>query len=734
MLAFPGMSSLSSSSTSPDAAAAEERSSPCLLDLPGIGPVREAALAEAGILTVDDLLTLAPRRYEDRSRFMTLAQMARLPAGVKGTTLVEVRSSRLLRTRRRGLTITRARVSDGSTEEEVVWFNQPYLVRHLTPGRRLILFGCVGGGGRRPDCIQNPEMELLPQDEGAEASVHMGRVVPIYPRTAGFSSRQLRRLLHQALAAGAARAPDPLPVELLRRRELPERPAALRALHFPADKVDPAQLAARRTPAQRRLIYEELLLLLAALHLKRQERRRAPRGWTCLPAAETDEELKSYLPFSLTAGQEKAWQIIAGDLRGPTPMARLLQGDVACGKTAIAILALLLAVKSGSQAALMVPTEVLALQHHARLDQLLASSGIRVGLLLGGRPTDAARRLKAEMAGVEPCLVVGTHALIQRDVRFGNLGLAVIDEQHRFGVAQRLRLAGKGRQPDLLVMTATPIPRSLALTRYGDLDLVEIRDQPPGRAPVRTEILPRSRAESAWEAVRGAAAAGQQAYIVYPLVDESKSNDLAAACEAYADLGAGALAGLRLGLVHGRLPARDRQATMAAFTAGQLQVLVATTVIEVGIDVEDATVLVVEHAERFGLAQLHQLRGRVGRGNRPSTCYLLHRDGLGDEARQRLSVLKKTSDGFELAREDLRLRGAGELLGVRQHGSMGLRLADIVRDEEILQEAREDCLKISTADMPAELAQAARRRWGQPLGLGSGWESDVAVGSRHDHP
>ncbi len=690
--------------------------------LRGIGPARAARLGTLGIASVEDLLLLAPLRHEDRRAFHSLRQLAALPPGEKGTVRVKVVESRLIRTRRRGFSLVRAAVSDGETQETAVWFNQPYLARHLAPGRELILHGdCKPSRGRgRPRQMENPELEMLPAEAGPEDAIHMGRVVPVYRRVGPLSGRMLRRLMHQALQdlpPGAAA--DPLPEEMRARLALPGRAAALHALHFPEGTVEEGVPAAA-TAARRRLAFEELLLLCLALERKRRQRRASRRGFAYQVPPDLRARMARLLPFPLTPGQREAIRCIGQDLRSPAPMARLLQGDVGSGKTLVAMLTMWLAAENGQQAALMVPTEVLAEQQHRVAEELLRPAGHPVGLLTGRLPAPRRREVKRALAAGRVRLVVGTHALIQDDVAFHRLGLVIVDEQHRFGVGQRLRLAAKGREPDLLIMTATPIPRSLALTRYGDLDHAEIRDRPPGRVAVATEVLPASRRDEAWQAVREVVAEGNQAFIVYPLLEEGGPLGRAAARRAHQDLAAGPLAGIALGLVHGRMPGEKRQEVMESFATGRLPVLVSTSVVEVGVDVPGATLMVVEHAERFGLAQLHQLRGRVGRGTRPGRCLLLQGPQAAPEAQERLRLLAETDDGFAIARLDLALRGPGEVLGERQHGEADLRLAHPARDADLLDAAREWAVDLSRADLPSVLEQAVQARWGRRLGLLAG--------------
>ena len=687
-----------------------------LADLFGVGAARGRAVAEEGFETAEDLLSHAPARYEDRSRFARLADLRALPSGRRATLRVRIVSARLLRTRRRGFTILQAKVTDGVDTAPVVWFNQPYLARHLGADRELILYGAwsdeVRGGG-----LRNPELELVPATAGPDAAVHTGRIVPVYRRLGPLSPRQIRRLMHDILEALPEDLVDPLPGALLEATGLPGRLAALRATHFPAPGTPLADLMAWRTAAQRRLIYEEFLLLALAFDMKRAQRAGSTRGIAYDIPDPLRVRLRELLPFRLTPGQLEALRAIGHDLRSPSPMARLLQGDVGCGKTVVALLTMLVAVENGFQAALMAPTEVLAEQHLLGLRRLLEPTGLEIGLLTGSGRAPERRRIKERLATGELKVVVGTHALIQEDVRFARLGLVVIDEQHRFGVAQRVLLSRKGMHPDVLVMTATPIPRSLALAEYGDLDHVEIRDRPPGRRPVRTLVRPESVRPRVLEYLRREVGRGRQAFIVYPLVAETEKLDLAAAQEAWTELVHGPLRGLPVGLLHGRLPSAEKEAAMAAFVAGRTAVLVATTVIEVGVDVPNATLLVIEHAERFGLAQLHQLRGRVGRGAQRSLCVLLHGPQPSAEAARRLEVLARTHDGFEIARADLAMRGPGELLGLRQHGPLDLRLADLVRDEEFLERARTDAARLMAAGLPGPLAQAALRRWGRRVGL-----------------
>ena len=652
----------------------------------GIGPRRAEALEQVGLRTVEDLLFHLPFRYEDRSAFLPIGA---LQAGVRATVRGRVLTAVLRRTRMRGFSIFEALIEDGSGAIRAVFFNQPYLRTLLTRGREVILYGeaTMPRRGRHGLALESPQFEVVAEGEGE--AIHTGRVVPIYPRLPELSTRSIRRLTHGILKGLPEDLADPLPQGVAAARGFPSRRQALLEAHFPPEDTDPIELQQRRTPALRRLIFEEFFFLQLGFALSRSGHDAAARPG---PALRVDEalrdRLRSVLPFRLTGAQRRALQEIARDLMSERPMNRLLQGDVGCGKTVVALLAALLVVENGLQAAFMAPTEILAEQHHRTFCRLLAGRGLPVGLLTASVQGAARRQaLRALRSGVLP-LVVGTHALTEEEVGFKSLRLAVIDEQHRFGVVQRARLRDKGETPDVLVMTATPIPRSLALTVYGDLDITVIDELPPGRRPVKTFVREEPSRGRVYAFVRDQVEAGRQAYVVFPLIDESEKIDLRAATAMAEDLRRTAFPGIPVGLLHGRLRSEERDAVMADFAAGRTPVLVATTVIEVGIDVPNATVMVVEQAERFGLSQLHQLRGRVGRGAHHSYCILMPGAGITEEARRRLEVLCATEDGFEVARRDLELRGPGQFFGTRQSGLPDLRAGDILRDQDILEDAR----------------------------------------------
>jgi ATP-dependent DNA helicase RecG len=566
--------------------------------------------------------------------------------------------------------------------------------------------------------MSQPEVEKVQAGDSAS----FGRIVPVYAGPADHQHPALRKLVKRLVDELAPRAVDDLPPEIRERRGLLGRGQALAEAHFPPPGTDVLRAAARASPAFRRIIYEELFFLQLALALRRRGVR-AEDGiaFDASPAAVA--RALSPLPFELTRSQRRALEEIARDMGRPEPMNRLLQGDVGSGKTAVAFAAALLAVHSGWQVALMAPTEILAEQHARTLGAWLAGSGVEVALVGAQARGKAQRDARAAVASGRARIAIGTHALLEQSVDFERLGLVVIDEQHRFGVMQRAKLMAKGRRPDVLVMTATPIPRTLALAFYGDLDQSKITELPPGRTPVETRVFGDSQRKRAYDLARVELAAGRQAYVVYPLVAESEKSDLADATGGAEEL-ARIFAPHAVGLLHGQMKADEKQAAMARFRSGELAVLVATTVIEVGVDVPNATVMIVEHAERFGLSQLHQLRGRVGRGAARSFCLLLaHYRRAGDEARERLEAMAATQDGFELARVDLKLRGPGELLGTRQSGQRLLDVADLYRDEAILDEAREDAFALvdRDPDLAAPEHEAAREalrgRWAERLSL-----------------
>jgi ATP-dependent DNA helicase RecG len=614
---------------------------------------------------------------------------------------------RLLRTGR--LRVVRGLLTDPTGSLPVVWFNRPYLVTQTDLGEDYLLHGPLRVGKNGPELL-NPSCERVGE------SLHGGRLTPVYPAIRGLGAPALRRLLAAILAQMDLDAvPDPLPPMLLARHGLPPLGEALATLHAPGEGQDLALLNDRRSPAHLRLIYGELLDLQLELAFLRERAVRVERGRSYRLDDRVRQVVREILPFKLTGAQKRAVAEIADDLKSPWPMLRLLQGDVGSGKTIVAALALVIAMENGFQGAFMAPTELLAEQHYAGLSRLLGGR-YRIALLTGGSGVGGARELtkrRAALAAGEVQLAVGTHALLMERTAFRRLGLAVVDEQHRFGVEQRRVLQGKGDRPDLLVMTATPIPRSLTLAAYGDLAVSILDELPPGRTEIATEVVPAGKRAEVYRRLRAALAAGERAYVVFPLIEGSTEGRADVAAEAVSELGERVrtyLAEFPSAVLHGRVPAEERERVMRAFASGEVRVLLATTVIEVGIDVPEATWMVIESAERFGLAQLHQLRGRVGRGPRASRCIALaHRPS--EEGKRRLAVFAGTTDGFRIAEADLAIRGPGDVLGTRQAGLPSFRVADLSRDLPWLERARDDARELLPL-LAAPALAAFRGRFG----------------------
>jgi ATP-dependent DNA helicase RecG len=692
--------------------------------LAGLGPRRAETLARRGIRSVEDLLYRLPAGYDDRR---SLASVGALAVGARVTFAARVLGCGFGGWRGRGGRSGRlfeAVVGDETGTVELKWFRGGEgLERTVRKGALLLVTGDVKRY-RFSKEIQHPEVEVLAESggEGEVATHPPRRIVPRYAAPEGVHPRALRRAVAQAVAEYADLVAGRLPEPLVAQRKLPSPAQALRALHAPPLDADLDALAAATTPAHERLILEELYLLELGLALRRDEKQRAPGIAMRVDGPRLRTALRE-LPFALTGAQQRAWRELAADLARAHPMSRLLEGDVGSGKTVIAYLAAVAVAESGHQTALMAPTELLAEQHYRTLRQLVGNGGLRVELFTASATPGHAERIREELAAGDVDVAVGTHALLQDTVAFRSRGLVVVDEQHRFGVRQRAALRGTaedGVQPHTLVMTATPIPRTLAMTLHGDLDLTVLDELPPGRLPVRTLLVRAGEGREVARLLRETAARGEQVYVVYPLIDESEKSDLRAASESAQRIAA-AFPDLRVDLLHGRLDAAARQAAMARFEAGETQVLVSTTVVEVGVDVANATLMIVEHAERFGLAQLHQLRGRVGRGRKPGTCVLVAR-GMGEGSEARLAAMLATQDGFAIADADLRIRGPGEFLGTRQHGRLpDLRLADLVRDRNWLAVARE-AARATVKRNPGlrrdpELRAAVAARWGESLEL-----------------
>jgi len=692
--------------------AADEVLATPLQFLKGVGPRRAADFERVGLLTLEDLLTRFPIRYEDRSRLQSIAS---LKPGQTAAMAGRLLSCGLRSTRRPGFKIFDAVVDDGTSSIRISWLNQAFLRDVFAPGQHVVLFGAVemrGSGGLQ---LTNPQYEILDDEDGE--TIHTGRIVPVYEKTGSVTPKMQRRLVFDALQRLPPDLPDQLPDGVRLRLRLPSRYAALLATHFPPADAPIDALNRFATPAQHRLIFEEAFLFQAGVAARKQAL--ATEHKSIVPHVDDRirESARRVLPFKLTAGQRSALKEIVDDLQRPQPMNRLLQGDVGAGKTIVALLAALVAMENGLQVAFMAPTEILAEQHFLNISRLLQDSRFRLALLTGSTPAAARRATLAEIQAGSIHLVVGTHALVEGDVGFKELGLVVIDEQHRFGVLQRASLRTKASHPDVLVMTATPIPRTLALTLYGDLDVSVIRDLPPGRTPTKTTAKPESRRDEVYAFVRAQLDAGRQAYVIYPLVEESEKVDLKAATAMFDHLAQDVFPQYRLGLLHGRMKADAKDRVMKAFTSGEIQMLVSTTVVEVGVDVPNASVMIVEHAERFGLSQLHQLRGRVGRDRHQSYCVLLYQAPLSDEGRERLRAMSETTDGFEIAERDLSLRGPGDFFGTRQAGLPTFRSIDLVRDRSVLEEAKQEVDAWLTSGAADSALAVMRANWAQRFGL-----------------
>jgi len=648
--------------------------------LKGVGPSRAEGLKRLGVVTAGDLLYHIPHRYEDAS---TVSPISSLETGMQGTVIGRVVSKGVLPTRK-GLRIFQAVLKDDTGMIEVSWPGQPYLDRTIDKGDMLLVSGSVRFFHGRQ--LQPREyINLGEEDEGTA----QGRVLSVYPATEGLSFKVIRGIIDAHLDVLLPQVTEYLPRDVLKSARVPSIGDALRMVHRPTSLAEALE-------GRSRLAFEELLFVQLLQQRAKALSREKRRGITFTNKRELTTRLKDSLPFQLTGAQMRVVREIFADMCSERRMQRLLQGDVGSGKTVVALFAAMLAMENGYQAAIMAPTELLAEQHFRSMSKMLAPLGIEPILLTGSIKTKARREIASRLAEATPSLVVGTHALVQQATEFSNLGLAVVDEQHRFGVEQRKALGAKGESPDVLLMTATPIPRSLALTLYGDLDLSILDERPPGRQTITTALRPESARSRVLEFVERELEKGRQAYVVYPVIEESEKTDLKAATTEFEILKEGAFKDRRVALLHGRLPSDEKDTIMRSFRDGEIDVLVATTVIEVGIDVANATVMLIEHPERFGLSQLHQLRGRVGRGAEASFCILL--GSVSPEVKQRLDVFVSSDDGFDIAREDLRLRGMGDLFGERQSGVPTFRVADPLRDELLNEQARDAADKLLAED------------------------------------
>ena len=723
----------------------------------GIGPKLAEILATKGIATVGDLLNYLPFRYENR---LNPRGIAELRPGEMATVIGEVRNSSLFRTRR--MPIFQLTVGQGRSRLKCLWFNATYLQDKFKPGELIALYGKVEQDAKSRELqIVQPQFEMLGDaaadgtEDKAAASLEVGRIVPIY-ESAGqgrVTARWFRRVIRQALDDLTPDIPETIPAAVRERLALVSPQEALWKVHWPEAGESFEALQSSRTPAHIRLIFEELFFLELGLELKRGQQK-AQTGIAYRLDDRVRQAIKKILPFHPTAAQKRVLKEIADDMQKPSPMRRLLQGDVGSGKTIVSFQAAIIAIENGYQVALMAPTEILAQQHYFSARRILENAGYRIVLLTGSLEADRKREIRRHIAQGNAQLIIGTHALLEENVEFARPGLVIVDEQHRFGVLQRLKLMKKSgdgsvmrvqaaesvgsqvmdsqadiadkalAQPDVLVMTATPIPRTLALTLYGDLDLSVLDELPPGRTPIVTRRITDDQSPKVWDFVRKQVAAGHQAYVVYPVIAESEETEGKAAIKMYRELSGKIFADLKVGLLHGRLDADLKDQVMRMFQKGELQILVATTVIEVGVDVPNATVMVIEHAERFGLAQLHQLRGRTGRGAAKSFCILMTGGKVTEEGERRLDAMVRTNDGFQIAELDLELRGPGEFFGTRQAGMPSFRVANLIRDRQLLELAKREAAAVM-AGPNSEIAQveisralvALRTRWQHTYGL-----------------
>jgi ATP-dependent DNA helicase RecG len=720
----------------------------------GVGPRIGEVLAAKGIYTVGDLLHYLPFRYEDR---LNPRGISELRPGEMATVVGEVRNSGLFRTRK--MPIFQLTVGQGRARLRCLFFNATYLQDKFTPGQMIALYGKVEEDVRSRELqIIQPQFEILgdPTDSGekgaenkAVESLEIGRIVPIYEAIGRLTPRWFRKAIRTALDNLTPDLPEPIPAAVRSHLGLISPRAALWNVHWPEPGESFEALQSSRTPAHIRMIFDELFFVELGMELKRRQQK-AQTGIAFRLDDRARAAIKKILPFHPTAAQKRVLKEIAADMEKPYPMRRLLQGDVGSGKTIVAFEAAIIAIENGCQVALMAPTEILSQQHYFSARRILENAGYRIVLLTGSLEADRKREVRRHIAQGNAQLVIGTHALLEEKVEFANLGLVIVDEQHRFGVLQRLKLmrkSGEGEEssraalgpagseirprtnpapaePDVLVMTATPIPRTLALTLYGDLDLSVLDEMPPGRTPVATRCIADDQSPKVWEFVRKQVAAGHQVYVVYPVIAENEESELKAAIKMYRELSGKIFADLKVGLLHGRLDAETKEQVMRLFQRGELQILVATTVIEVGVDVPNATVMVIEHAERFGLAQLHQLRGRIGRGAAKSYCILMTGGKVSEEGQKRLDAMVKTNDGFKIAELDLELRGPGEFFGTRQAGIPSFRVANIIRDAQLLEAAKHEAAaviagpnsEISAGEISRALVHM-RAKWQHTYGL-----------------